>query len=139
MTVKLLLIDTDEIHRYSLGAEHPMGPNRVDAALKLSHQLGILDAFEVSQPEGATDEILELVHSKAYIQATRANQSNPQFGIGTVDNPVAMLQVASAAVLSMRLARCGKVRQIVRLILLVACTMHFLILCRAFACITTLR
>ncbi len=87
--MKLLLIDTDEIHRYSLGAEHPMGPNRVDAALKLSHQLGILEAFEVSQPEGATDEILELVHSKAYIQATRANQSNPQFGIGTVDNPVA--------------------------------------------------
>ena len=87
--MKLALIDTDEIHNYSLGPEHPMGPDRVDAALALSQQLGILDAFQISQPNVATDEILELVHSKAYIQATRANHPNSKFGIGTADNPVA--------------------------------------------------
>lgn len=86
--MKLALIDTDEIHNYSLGTEHPMGPDRVDAALALSQQLGILDAFQISQPNVATDEILELVHSKAYIQATRTNHPNPKFGIGTTDNPV---------------------------------------------------
>ena len=86
--MKLALIDTEELHHYSLGLDHPMGPNRVNSALKLSHQLGILDAFELAQPQTASDEILELVHSKAYIQATRAGHSNPTFGIGTVDNPV---------------------------------------------------
>lgn len=86
--MKLALIDTDEIHHYSLGVEHPMGPDRVNAALELSQQLGILDAFQLSHPNAATDEILELVHSKAYIQATRANRPSPKFGIGSVDNPV---------------------------------------------------
>src|SRR5699024_5082467 len=37
----------------------------------------------------AADEILELVHSSEYIQATRIHRPNLRFGIGTKDNPVA--------------------------------------------------
>ena len=87
--MKHLLIDTEEIHNYSLGKGHPMGPDRVDSALDLSRRLGIIDAFTVETPAAAADEILELVHSSEYIQATRIHRPNLRFGIGTEDNPVA--------------------------------------------------
>lgn len=86
--MKHLLIDTEEIHHYSLGNNHPMGPDRVDNALELSKRLGILDSFSIEHPAAPADEILELVHSKEYLQATRVHKPNLKFGIGTEDNPV---------------------------------------------------
>ncbi|QNQ89291.1 acetoin utilization protein AcuC [Corynebacterium poyangense] len=86
--MKPLLINTEEIHHYHLGDQHPMGPDRVTLALELSEYLGLSDAFRTLHPDPADDPTLELVHSAEYLAATRSTTPQPEFGIGTDDNPL---------------------------------------------------
>src|SRR5450755_3369798 len=91
----------DQLTEYDFGPGHPLAPVRVELAMALAREFGVLDAtgVSVSVPEPATGEQLELVHDPAYIEAVRragerAERGEPPdprsvlFGLGTTDDPV---------------------------------------------------
>lgn len=79
---------------YDFGPQHPMAPVRVELAMALTRELGILDApgVELLDVSPASEELLSLVHSRAYIeavkQAGRTLEPNEKHMLGTSDNPV---------------------------------------------------
>ncbi|WP_342319353.1 acetoin utilization protein AcuC [Corynebacterium mayonis] len=83
-----LLYNTEEMRRYSLGPDHPMGPDRVRLAFDLAEHFGVTDLFDTVVPSSASTSTLELVHTPDYIAATRAEVPARRFGIGTEDNPI---------------------------------------------------
>jgi len=75
---------------YDFG-EHPMNPVRLDLTMRLANELGVLDRIDLREPEPATDEALQTVHSAEYLAAVRAASEDPGFlgfGLGSADNPV---------------------------------------------------
>jgi acetoin utilization protein AcuC len=79
---------------YDFGPGHPMAPVRLDLTVRLARELGVLDRpnVELVTPQPATDELLELVHTPAYIDAVRRVSADPWHGdplhgLGTADNP----------------------------------------------------
>jgi acetoin utilization protein AcuC len=101
----LQVVWDDALAAYDFGYEHPLAPVRVELAMALARELGVLDSpgVSVAVPEPASDTLLELVHDPAYIGAVRrAGQTlapDPAAGLGTMDNPVfAGMHEASALV-----------------------------------------
>ncbi len=90
----LRVVWDDALAKYDFGPEHPLAPVRVELTMALAHEMGVLDAPEVSisVPEPADEALLELVHDPSYISAVRragdTMAPDPQFGLGTPDNPV---------------------------------------------------
>jgi acetoin utilization protein AcuC len=72
---------------YDMGA-HPLDPVRVELTMALAGDLGILarPGVDIVKPEPASDELLGLVHTAAYIDAVQ--RQLPGFGMHTPDNPV---------------------------------------------------
>ncbi|WP_293768432.1 acetoin utilization protein AcuC [uncultured Corynebacterium sp.] len=83
-----LLVDAEEMRRYSLGPEHPMGPDRVHMACEVAEHFGLLDEFDVICPTPLSTSELLRVHSPEYVAATRAEVPAARFGLGTEDNPI---------------------------------------------------
>jgi acetoin utilization protein AcuC len=88
---------------YDFGSSHPLNPVRVELTMELARSLGVLDRMSVVGFEPAGDELLELVHSPAYVDAVRVagETLRPDLvhGLGTEDDPVfAGMHVASAMV-----------------------------------------
>ncbi len=81
---------------YALAPDHPMHPVRLELTVALARALGVLDAPGVSvvTPQRADDELVELIHDPAYLDAVRRAPEDPfgrygvGFGLGTPDNPV---------------------------------------------------
>jgi acetoin utilization protein AcuC len=80
---------------YDHGPEHPLRPERVLYTWSLIRACGLLDRPEVSTLacQAAEDSELALVHSEAFIDATRrAGHGEPgdwrRFGYGPGDNPI---------------------------------------------------
>ena len=101
VTCSLLVSWDDQLAEYDFGPGHPLAPVRVELAMALAREFGVLDATGVSVcvPESATGEQLELVHDPGYIEAVRragerAVRGEPLdpksllFGLGTTDDPV---------------------------------------------------
>jgi acetoin utilization protein AcuC len=101
VTCSLAVSWDDQLAEYDFGPGHPLAPVRVELAMALAREFGVLDAtgVSVSVPESATGEQLELVHDPAYIEAVRragerAARGEPLdptsllFGLGTTDDPV---------------------------------------------------
>ena len=86
--VRPLLINAEEMRRYSLGPEHPMGPDRVQLALDLAEYFHLPEVFDVVEPQALSAEELSRVHTPEYIAATRAEVPALQYGLGTEDNPI---------------------------------------------------
>ncbi len=96
---------------YDFGPDHPLNPVRVELAVRLARDLGLLDGANVEQvgAEPASDEELRLVHAQTYIDAVRraGNTLEPDLahGLGTPDDPVfAGMHDASALVVGASLA-----------------------------------
>lgn len=85
---KPLLFASEEMYRYSLGPQHPMGPDRVAAAMSLAQHFSVLEEFDIECPTPLNTSHLQLVHSPDYIAATRAEVPSKRFGLGTEDNPI---------------------------------------------------
>jgi acetoin utilization protein AcuC len=95
MAERLHLAWSRDLTAYDFGAGHPLAPVRLRLTFALLAALGLLDdAVDVVEPEVATDDILALVHDRAYIGAVRAASDAPAgfedraHGLGTPDNPV---------------------------------------------------
>jgi acetoin utilization protein AcuC len=92
----ILVVWSDELLRYDLGATHPMAPGRLEFTLALARDLDVLaaDSMRFTVPEPASDELLQLVHAAAYVAAVRAapkcrdDPALAAFGLGGDDNPV---------------------------------------------------
>jgi acetoin utilization protein AcuC len=97
---------------YDFGPFHPMAPVRVELAIRLAREFGLLDRSNVAVCDAnvATDDLLSLVHEPDYINAVRrvsADPAHPDFarGLGTDDTPAfAGMHEASARVVGATVA-----------------------------------
>ena len=72
---------------------HPLAPVRVALAVALSRELGILDRFDIVEPQPLSADELASVHERHYISAVEElseipYESDLALGLGTGDNPV---------------------------------------------------
>jgi acetoin utilization protein AcuC len=102
----------DALAAYDFGAGHPLAPIRVQLAMHLVRDLGLLDADHVTvlAPDEIDDSMLETVHSGDYVAAVRRSSEDPSVhdvhrGLGTDDVPTfAGMHEASRAVCGATLA-----------------------------------
>jgi len=93
------LIDARTMPVYDLGVDHPFARDRQRPLFELMERHQLFDSDELLRPEPADDQVLQLAHDPAYIDAVRALSADPpsrealslapSFGLGTADNPVA--------------------------------------------------
>lgn len=96
MTVKTGFVYSEEFMKYDFGPFHPMNQIRIKLTYELMKELGIFDREEVilSEPEVATPEQIQLIHSKDYVEMVRSvsdgksQQDAFLFGLGSGDNPI---------------------------------------------------
>jgi acetoin utilization protein AcuC len=94
--MQALRVAWDEVFlTYDFGASHPMAPLRLDLAVRLMRDLGLLQHADVAVVPAtpASDADLHLVHDPEYVAAVRAASAphadaQPRFGLGTDDVPV---------------------------------------------------
>lgn len=99
--------------QYDFGPDHPLAPLRVQLAMLLAGDLGLLDHATMLGPvEPVDDSVLLRVHDADYIAAVRHAQDDPDdgvdlfHGLGTADCPVfpdmhtAAARVAGATLLA---------------------------------------
>ncbi len=82
------MVHSPDLSRYDFGSDHPMAPGRVSNTVELARQLGVLDRLDVVPPPPVDLELLARVHDPAYIAAVQRGLPDPEFGLGTSDNPV---------------------------------------------------
>ncbi len=89
------LVRCPEARIYDHGPGHPLRPDRVLLTWDLIAATGLdrRDGVEVLACEPASDDTLRLVHSKEYLEATKAAGSGEEgdwsrFGYGSGDNPI---------------------------------------------------
>jgi acetoin utilization protein AcuC len=96
MSESVLLVWSEELLTYDLGATHPMAPGRLEFTMALAHDLGVLAGSDtrIAAPRPASGDVLQLVHEPAYVAAVRGaarRRSAPvhdAFGLGSEDNPI---------------------------------------------------
>ncbi len=96
MSESVLLVWSEELLTYDLGATHPMAPGRLEFTMALARNLGVLaaDDLRIAAPRPASGDVLRLVHEPAYVAAVRGaarRLSAPvhdAFGLGSEDNPI---------------------------------------------------
>ena len=112
---------------YDFGPEHPLNPVRVELAVALARDLGLLDGAGVMEVGAhlASDDELMLVHTKGYLDAVRAAgrslEPDLAHGLGTTDDPVfsgmhdASALVVGASVAAVRAVWSGSAEHAVNL------------------------
>jgi acetoin utilization protein AcuC len=98
---QLAIVWDDALVDYDFGPGHPLAPVRVELTIALARAFGILDGPNVTvvEPDPVDDALLQLVHTADYLDAVKAEDADPSFGLGTPDVPVfAGMHEASARV-----------------------------------------
>ncbi len=121
MSESVTVVWDDALAAYDFGPGHPLAPVRLELAMALARELGVLDAAPVTveKPEPADDALLGLVHRPAYIAAVKRATPDLAHGLGTADNPVfrgmhdAAAAVAGASVAAARAVREGRAQHAV--------------------------
>ena len=92
MRGKLVYPYSDALLQYEFKKDHPLKPDRLNLTYHLSKYLGLLDKVKEIEPTLASRQELELFHSPEYIDAVEDsgtnNNTHPQYGLGTSDNPI---------------------------------------------------
>lgn len=84
----------EDLIEYNFGPTHPLAPIRVQLAMQLARELGVLDHVELTTDfSPATDQQLMRVHTPELIAAVKQASDDPFFfsvehGLGTTDDPV---------------------------------------------------
>jgi acetoin utilization protein AcuC len=102
----------DALAAYDFGAGHPLAPIRVQLAMHLVRELGLLEGPDVTviTPVECTDDALLTVHDPEFVEAVRRASADPSQvdlhrGLGTDDVPTfAGMHEASRAVCGATLA-----------------------------------
>ncbi len=105
VTLPIFIPWDEKLVDYNFGPAHPLAPIRVELAMRLAQDLGIISGKNLFGPVIlATREQLLRAHNADYIDAVTAAGENPElmaleFGLGSNDNPVfAGMHEASARV-----------------------------------------
>lgn len=101
---KATLIYSPKFATYSMGEGHPLRPERLDFTFELMEAYGIFDSSSIhrKEPRVAPQQLLLKVHSKPYIDITRAlgegkrvgagacllSYEPQRYGLDTPDNPI---------------------------------------------------
>src|SRR5512135_1032914 len=95
MSERVTFVWDDRMAAYNFGPGHPLAPVRVELAVRLARDLGLLDGSNVVEKAAdlATDDELMLVHTADYLAAVRRAAEDPTtvdlgHGLGTEDDPV---------------------------------------------------
>jgi acetoin utilization protein AcuC len=96
MSGSVVLVWSEELLNYDLGATHPMAPGRLEFTMALARDLDVLAAgdLRIAAPRPASSDVLQLVHDPAYVAAVRAAVPDDSahlydaFGLGGEDNPI---------------------------------------------------
>jgi acetoin utilization protein AcuC len=113
MSERVTVVWDDDLREYDFGPGHPLAPVRVQLAMRLAIDFGLLDHAHVgvhSPVALATDEQIARVHDPDYVAAVVAASSDPTYsdaarGLVTPDDPVfANMHRASARVAGATLA-----------------------------------
>jgi acetoin utilization protein AcuC len=119
----------ERLAEYDFGPGHPLAPVRVQLAMRLVAEFGLLSHVNVellTPVEPVDDELVLRVHDADYVQAVRAASDDPHFydadrGLGTADDPVfphmhrASCRVAGASLLAAQAVHAGEVEHAVNL------------------------
>lgn len=92
----VLVVWSEDLLDYDLGATHPMAPGRLELTMALAGDLGVLPGADlrIAAPRPASDDELQLVHDPAYVAAVRgvprraSAHLHDAFGLGGADNPI---------------------------------------------------
>jgi acetoin utilization protein AcuC len=106
---------------YDFGPGHPLAPVRVELTMALAEALGVLSGTNITMctADPAPDELLELVHTRPYLDAVKVALPDGQYGLGTTDVPVfsrmheASAHVVGATLEAARAVRSGKAQHAV--------------------------
>jgi len=112
MTGTATVVWDDTLAKYDFGAGHPLAPIRVQLAMMLATDLGLLnlDNVEIVLPDQIDDELLLTVHDPDFVAAVQAasrdaSDVNIARGLGTADVPTfAGMHEAARAVCGATLA-----------------------------------
>ncbi|MHA2142667.1 MAG: acetoin utilization protein AcuC [Candidatus Thorarchaeota archaeon] len=89
---KLVYPYTEALLQYDFKDDHPLNQDRLSLTYELSSLLGLLKDVTLIEPALPTREDLEIFHSPEYIDAViesgTTQNSRPEYGLGTIDNPV---------------------------------------------------
>ncbi|MBI1378956.1 MAG: acetoin utilization protein AcuC [Frankiales bacterium] len=94
MTGQSAVVWDDELAAYDFGPGHPLAPIRVQLAMRLARDLGLLEGDDVTvvPPDPVDDDMLRTVHDAEYVESVRASSADParhdlHRGLGTDDVP----------------------------------------------------
>ncbi|HUX97914.1 MAG TPA: acetoin utilization protein AcuC [Candidatus Deferrimicrobium sp.] len=94
---KAILIFSEDYLKYDFGPQHPLRPVRLQLTYELLKAYGVFDgkSAEITPPRMATEEELQLVHSKEYISLIKKFSRSDsevysayEIGLGPGDNPI---------------------------------------------------
>lgn len=120
MSDSVALVWDEALRAYDFGPGHPLAPIRVQLAVRLAREFGLLDALDVLGPvTPATREELSAVHELEYIAAVQRASDDPRDidpvrGLGTPDDPAfagmhdASALVAGATLMAARAVHSGR-------------------------------
>ncbi len=99
MVDKVGLIYTEDYKKYDFGSDHPLRPLRLKLTYSLMKKLKLLEhpRLTILNPRLATQQEIERVHSREYIEIVKKLSENPnesygmtayRYGLGPGDNPI---------------------------------------------------
>ena len=129
MSDRVGIVWDERLAEYDFGPGHPLAPVRVQLAMRLAGEFGLLQAPNVAMlgpVEPVDDALLARVHDSDYIEAVKAASQDPHFysaahGLGTADDPVfpnmhaASARVCGATLLAAQAVHAGDVEHAVNL------------------------
>jgi len=127
VTLPIFIPWDEKLAQYNFGPDHPLAPIRVELAMRLALDLGVISRENLSGPViPATQEQLLRAHSPEYIAAVIAAGADPQcadvsFGLGSSDNPAfagmheASARIAGATLMAANAVWNGNARHAVNL------------------------
>lgn len=116
MSERVAVIWNDRLAEYDFGPGHPLGPIRVQLAMRLADEFdlfGLPNVSLVTGVEPVSDALLERVHDPDYVAAVKAEVFDQSRGLGTSDDPIfanmheAAARVAGATLLASQLVHSG--------------------------------
>ncbi len=127
MSDAVTIVWDEALAAYDFGPGHPLAPIRVQLAMRLARDFGVLAAVDVLTPVvPATMEHILAVHGQGYIRAVQRASEDPRsvdvaHGIGTPDDPAfagmhdASLLVAGATLAAAQAVHSGRAQHAVNI------------------------
>ncbi|RSK28196.1 acetoin utilization protein AcuC [Bacillus sp. HMF5848] len=95
MSEKCVFVYSDQFETYKFNEHHPFNQKRVTMTYELLREVNALSDEQIIPPRMATDEELQLIHDKAYIEAVKkagqgelSEEVALNYGLGTEDVPI---------------------------------------------------